>query len=237
MKVLITSGGCKVPIDEVRHITNFSSGRYGIEIAQAFIRSSALGITPNKVILLREKGSRNVSESHLLDFVHPSGIPISYEYKDHNEYMWLTKKIILEHKPDIIVSAAAVSDFVLTQVITKETSYGPNDLIKKLTSDSDCISLILHKGPKVISTFKELNPASFVVGFKLLISPTNEERHKAINQVFDNGADLVVFNDLTQLRKGVATRFLCDTPYNGRQCDNANALVESIIIEYEKEKL
>ena len=33
MKVLITSGGTKVPIDTVRHIGNMSSGTFGAKIA------------------------------------------------------------------------------------------------------------------------------------------------------------------------------------------------------------
>jgi phosphopantothenoylcysteine synthetase/decarboxylase len=36
-KVLITCGGTIEPIDKVRGITNFSSGRLGVRIAKAFI--------------------------------------------------------------------------------------------------------------------------------------------------------------------------------------------------------
>ena len=36
MKILITSGGTKVPIDRVRSITNMSCGTFGSRIADAF---------------------------------------------------------------------------------------------------------------------------------------------------------------------------------------------------------
>ena len=36
MKILITSGGTKVPIDRVRSITNMSHGTFGSRIADAF---------------------------------------------------------------------------------------------------------------------------------------------------------------------------------------------------------
>ena len=36
MKILITSGGTKVPIDRVRSITNMSQGTFGSRIADAF---------------------------------------------------------------------------------------------------------------------------------------------------------------------------------------------------------
>lgn len=35
MKILITSGGTKIPLDSVRHIGNMSSGTMGREIALA----------------------------------------------------------------------------------------------------------------------------------------------------------------------------------------------------------
>lgn len=39
MKVLITSGGTKVPIDPVRDITNMSSGTFGSKIATEFLKT------------------------------------------------------------------------------------------------------------------------------------------------------------------------------------------------------
>ena len=46
MKILITSGGTKVPIDDVRSITNMSSGKFGAEIAAIFTSQK------NKVVYL-----------------------------------------------------------------------------------------------------------------------------------------------------------------------------------------
>jgi phosphopantothenoylcysteine synthetase/decarboxylase len=37
MRVLITSGGTKVPIDGVRDITNMSHGNFGAKIAREFL--------------------------------------------------------------------------------------------------------------------------------------------------------------------------------------------------------
>jgi phosphopantothenoylcysteine synthetase/decarboxylase len=38
MKILITSGGTKIPIDTVRDITNMSTGTFGTKIAEECLR-------------------------------------------------------------------------------------------------------------------------------------------------------------------------------------------------------
>lgn len=180
MKVLITSGGCKVPIDDVRHIGNFSSGRYGVELASAF-RNENQG--QDDIIFFREKGSKN--------FRHDD-----FEYVDYYDYSDSVKKIIKYWQPDVIISAAAISDYVV------DKTQG------KISSDNEELVIRLKKGEKIIKSFKELAPNAVVVGFKLLVSPTLEEKWKAIEKVQNSGAALVVYNDFAELRKGNAARTL-----------------------------
>jgi phosphopantothenoylcysteine synthetase/decarboxylase len=40
MRILITSGGTKIPIDPVRSITNHSTGRFGSDIAKAALQAN-----------------------------------------------------------------------------------------------------------------------------------------------------------------------------------------------------
>jgi len=49
MKVLITSGGTKVPIDDVRYIGNFSSGRYGAALVIAPCSANTLAKIANGI--------------------------------------------------------------------------------------------------------------------------------------------------------------------------------------------
>ncbi len=180
MKVLITSGGCKVPIDDVRHIGNFSSGRYGVELAEEFSKAE------HDVYLFREKGSLQVKDS----FRFPN--LIQGEYRDYEEY--LAVKLLIKHwQPDIIISAAAISDYVV------------NKTEGKISSDSDELVIRLKKGEKVIKSFRELAPNAYIVGFKLTVGPTPTEAHKAACKVLDC-ANLVVCNDLLKLRAGNSTR-------------------------------
>ncbi len=180
MRVLITSGGCKVPIDDVRHIGNFASGRYGVELAAAFHNESQ---GKDDILFFREKGSQPFrhDDTQYIDY---------YDYRDN------VKNIIKQWQPDVIISAAAISDYVI------DKTQG------KISSDNDELIIRLKKGEKIIKSFRELAPNAVVVGFKLLVSPTLEEKWKAIEKVQNSGAALVVYNDLAELRKGNATRTL-----------------------------
>jgi phosphopantothenoylcysteine synthetase/decarboxylase len=185
VKILITSGGCKVPIDDVRHIGNFSSGRYGAELADAFLDGG------NEVVFFSEKGSLQPTRVTKTLYGEPFNFR-SYVYKDYHEYL-AVKDLIKREQPDIIVSAAAISDYILDKTEGK------------ISSDSDNLIIRLRKGEKVIKSFRELAPDALIVGFKLLVGPTPEEKFNAIKKVLDS-ADLVVFNDLIKLRTGDSNR-------------------------------
>jgi phosphopantothenoylcysteine decarboxylase/phosphopantothenate--cysteine ligase len=198
MKVLITSGGCKVPIDDVRHIGNFSSGRYGVELARAFNRD-------NDVLFFREKDS--------YPFRHDDTI-----YKDYEDYLNV-KNMITGWQPDVIVSAAAISDYIVDKTEGK------------ISSNNEELVITLRRGEKVIKSFKELSPHSFVVGFKLLVGPTDEEKEAAIEKVFNSGVDIVIYNDLLELRKGKTERELHSKylgPYPPHKFDDPDYLVKYI---------
>jgi len=187
MKVLITSGGCKVPIDDVRYITNFSSGRYGAEICNEFTNAG------HETIFFYEKGSKKAEYLALKG--DGAVFPKYVEYKTYYDYLNV-KELIKFEQPDVIISAAAISDYVVDKTEGK------------ISSDNDELVIKLKKGEKVIKSFKELAPNAIIVGFKLLVSPTDEEKWKAIQKVQNSGAALVVYNDLTELRKGNSERIL-----------------------------
>jgi phosphopantothenoylcysteine decarboxylase/phosphopantothenate--cysteine ligase len=185
MKILITSGGCKVPIDDVRHIGNFSSGRYGAELAKAFY------VANHNVIHFGEKGSAQVLYDESFD--NTEGHYSFRSYKDYFEYLKV-KDIIKEEQPDIIISAAAISDYIVDKTEGK------------ISSDQDELTIKLKKGEKVIKSFRELAPNAYIVGFKLLVSPSKEETYEAIKKQISY-VDMVVYNDLTKLREGKNTRY------------------------------
>jgi phosphopantothenoylcysteine decarboxylase/phosphopantothenate--cysteine ligase len=188
LTVLITSGGTKVPIDDVRFIGNMSSGRYGAEIGNEFLKF------PNTFVkFLYSKESKTPRDIPHSD--EHKGTYESFPFKDYFEYE--TKAISLaKTHPDIIISAAAVSDYIVDKTEGK------------ISSDNDELIIRLKKANKVLPQLKQASPNSFIVGFKLLVSPKYEEVNAAVSKVFFNGADAVVYNDLAEIRKGNNTRLL-----------------------------
>lgn len=199
MKILITSGGTKVPIDSVRHIGNFSTGRYGSELADSLIPSlwkeRLKTDHDGKLIFFHEKGSK-------LPIAVNCDIVNKVEYKDYFEYLHV-KDIIKDEQPDVIISAAAVSDYIVKDSVTG-----------KISSDNEDLTITLTKAEKVISKFRELAPNSIIYGFKLLVSPSEDEVIAAVKKVLKNGADYVVYNDLNELKSGNSTRTIFDRDLN-----------------------
>lgn len=213
MKILITSGGTDVPIDDVRKISNMSSGKYGAEIANECLKIpgalvhylySYNGKTP------RDAGIYNNRKDGL------GGTYVSDIFKDYDSYLRQTTALAAT-SPDIIISAAAVSDYILDKTEGK------------ISSDNDELVIRLKKAPKVLPLLRQYAPESFLVGFKLLVSPTYAEVHKAVKKVFTSGADMVVYNDLTEIRKGNPTRLVFNPDMSFQEAEDAQQLVEIII--------
>jgi phosphopantothenoylcysteine synthetase/decarboxylase len=201
MKVLITSGGTKVPIDDVRHIGNFSSGRYGSEIANAFAEKGA------EVLFFHEKGSTAPKSSCNL---------VSYKYyDDYKSVVSLAKT----YQPDIIISAAAVSDYTVSKTSGKISSNGE-------------LTLTLKPEQKILPEFKKVCPNAMVFGFKLLVDPSYAVVYNAVQKVLNNGSDYVVYNDLTELKMGISTRFAFDKKMNFTELADAKQLASFALEKY-----
>jgi phosphopantothenate-cysteine ligase len=201
-KILITSGGTRVPIDRVRHVANMSQGTFGSDIASCFLHR---GCEENVVFLRAEKSKSPMSVTidlnrssvssafyDLADLVNLyEGCNRNYEervYKTFADYADMLKQACQE-KPDIVVLAAAVSD------------YGTKPLKGKVRSRSADMSIKLHKLPKLIGHVKEWCPKTFLVGFKLLVDSTREELFQAaLDSCENNSCDMVVANDLRDIQ-------------------------------------
>lgn len=208
MKVLITSGGCKVPIDDVRHIGNFSSGKYGKELCNEFTKNG------KDVIFFHEKGSDRPEYLYVKEgVVNPTYVG----YKDYYDYLKV-KDLIRDEQPDLILSAAAISDYIVDKTEGK------------ISSDNDELTIKLKKGEKVLQSFRDLAPKAFIVGFKLLVSPSYEEKYEAVRKQLKY-VDAVIYNDLTELRKGDDKRELIFQADEGKIVSAKNMTVSEIVEE------
>lgn len=203
MNVLITSGGTIVPIDDVRRIANMSSGKFGSNLAKAFLLNkihtihlhSKGGISPFNISLDLMKYNmseinKEIYTTHNL-FQSLKKYYDEYIFQTFEQYQASLKCLLEQKKPDVTILSAAVSD------------YGMDTTPGKISSSLDEITFKLKKLPKIINKIKEWHPSTFLVGFKLLSGSKHDDLiESAIKLEKQSDADLIVANDLNDLKSG-----------------------------------
>lgn len=222
MKILITAGGTTEKIDEVRHITNQSTGSLGRAIAESFLRHDGV----EKIFYVCGK-SAVLPEN--LDRVEVIRILNVEELKN------AVMKLLTEQRLDGIVHCMAVSDYAVSAVTStsiverqmlvklrslnksdpeydRKVSALPgecllerNDLAEsgKISSDMEDLVIYMRKTPKIISLFHQMQPKAVLVGFKLLNHVSAETlREVGFALMRKNTCDFVFANDLSELSPG-----------------------------------
>ena len=166
-RVLITAGPTWVPIDNVRVISNTSTGKTGILLAEELTRQGA-----KVTLLLGPIGKYCLNKKIKV---------IDFEFFD--ELSLLLKKE-LKKKYDAVIQAAAVADY--TPIKTSKA---------KLSSKKDTLKLALKRTPKIINTLRKATPDSFLAGFKFEPNLSEESLVKKGKFLLKNAyLDLVVAN-------------------------------------------
>jgi len=161
MRILLTSGGTKTPLDDVRHIGNMSSGTFGRHLCNAFLEAGhdvtflyARGSKcPHELRIDLNKGAFQATallNEHLLFLDAHKKCYTPLEYADFKDYERLLL-CCLKEPYDIVVLAAAVSD------------YAPIKKEGKISSELDKLTIELEKTPKLIRQVKTILPNSDVV--------------------------------------------------------------------------
>jgi phosphopantothenoylcysteine synthetase/decarboxylase len=198
-KVLITYGPTWVAIDDVRVISNVSSGELGKNLALGFAKAGA------KVTAL-EGPVREPLKTKTVR-VHP--------FRFYSELANLLKKELIKQY-DIVVHAAAVSDY-------QPQTVRPT----KISSHKKHLSLRLIPTAKLIEQIKTLAPKSFLIGFKLETTQSEKIwKKKAYGVIQKANCDLVVVNSLSNGYS--ACIFNKEKKVCGR-CTNRTKLTQNLI--------
>lgn len=193
MKIIITAGGTSERIDDVRTITNSSTGRLGLAIGTEF--SVKYGDELEKIYYLH--GMRASYPEH--EKVEPVRIEGVKNLQDEIQRLLTSERI------DAVIHAMAVSDYTVKEVTTLDRIRGlegsgemPSG--NKISSNIDDLIIHMKRSPKVIESIKKLSPDSVLVGFKLLSGVTHSELidtgFKLMNK---NDCDFVLANDLSEI--------------------------------------
>lgn len=197
MKIIITAGGTSEKIDDVRTITNSSTGSLGYAIGRTF--TEKYGEKIDKIYYLH--GLRAAYPQH--ELVEPVAIGGVMDLKAALE------KLLTEEKIDVVVHAMAVSDYIVKEVTTLDKIRGVEDPDNKadlsgnkISSDIDDLVIHMKKSPKVISLIKPMSPETTLVGFKLLSNVPHEELiDVGYHLMQKNDCDFVMANDLKEIGK------------------------------------
>lgn len=135
MRLLITAGPTREPIDPVRYITNRSSGKMGYAIATAAAAQGASVVLVSGPVSLPE----------------PAGVEICNVETAEQMHAATHARIT---GTDIFVAAAAVSDY-----------RAANTASQKIKKNNDTMSIDLLRSPDILASVAALDDAPFCVGF------------------------------------------------------------------------
>ncbi len=170
-KVLVTAGPTREPIDPVRYITNRSSGKMGYALAEA----------------ARTRGAEVTLVTGPTALPAPQGVEVRRVITAAEMHA-----AVLEAAPkhDIVIKAAAVSDFTPSSVADRK--------IKK-TDGMQELTLKLVRTPDILGDVTRVEPRPFVVAFA---AETDEVERNAREKLERKGADLIVANDVADASIG-----------------------------------
>jgi len=165
-KVLVSAGSTYEKIDEVRGITNRSSGKMGIEIAkEAFIRGADVTLI---------KGQMTADVPHIFDVV---------EVESSSQMHYAVSK--LASKSDVFVSSAAVSDFKVKNAEAAKIS-SDTDITIELERTPKILNEVKEINPDIFLVgFKAVHNLS-----------DEELLNAAKKRMLESDADLMVANDV-----------------------------------------
>jgi phosphopantothenoylcysteine synthetase/decarboxylase len=233
MRILISSGGTIVPIDPVRSITNTSTGRFGSALATAALKAgmevvyltSTYGKSPFSTTIDFYQSTNwqdsldNLKKLYQISDTYRARYR-EYRYQNFFEYAELLENIIQSEKPEIIMLAAAVSDYLVTNYA--------NDKIRSAES----LHLQLEPAPKIIHSVRKWSKHAFVIGFKLLVDAEDSKlAHAAQCIIKQHQLDLVIANNLSSIQRGAHEILLVepDGSYQKISQNIAAVIIEEIV--------
>jgi phosphopantothenoylcysteine decarboxylase/phosphopantothenate--cysteine ligase len=179
LRVLITAGATVEHIDPVRVVTNRSSGKMGVSLAEEALSRGA------KVTLVYGSGSAAA----------PSGADlISVETTEQ-----MYEAVVSELKStnyDLVIAVAAAADW------TPEKSYP----YKVSSHEQSSLELKLKPTTKIIDSVKRISPRTFLVAFRAEYKrPKAELIESAHKRLMEAKADIIVVNDVGKKGAGFGT--------------------------------
>ena len=173
LRVIVTAGGTREPIDPVRFLGNRSSGKMGHALAiNAARRGAAVTLITTNPISGPEETSRSISEI----------VPVVTAQEMYEAVLSRFSSA------DVVVMAAAVADF-------RPKVMSPEKIILSLGAPE----IYLEPTPDILAALVERRDRQVLVGFA---AETQDVAEQAAEKLRSKGVDLMVANDVSQSDAG-----------------------------------
>jgi phosphopantothenoylcysteine decarboxylase/phosphopantothenate--cysteine ligase len=179
LRVLITAGATVEHIDPVRVITNRSSGKMGVAVAEealsrgaevTLVYGSGAEAPPSRARLLTVETTEQMQES------------VVSELKSKNY--------------DLVIAVAAAADWTLEKPFSYKVS----------SHELHSLELKLKPTAKIIDSVKKVSPRTFLVAFRAEYRLPNKALiESAYKRLLEAKADLIVVNDVGKKGSGFGT--------------------------------
>lgn len=175
--ILVTCGPSFEPIDQVRRLTNFSTGELGVLLAEALARAG------HDVICLKGVGAT---------FRDPAAPVRLVSFSTNDELQVQLETVARTEKIEALFHTAALCDF---RVASIHTPTGLPVESAKIPSRVDSLTLKLEPARKIINGLRPLFPGARIVGWKYeLVGSQSDAIDKAVRQIKENHTRACVVN-------------------------------------------
>jgi phosphopantothenoylcysteine synthetase/decarboxylase len=177
MKVIVTCGPSYEPIDEVRRLTNFSSGELGVLLSRELARAGC------EVLCFKGSGATAIG---------PESPCRVNAFNTNDDLLARLSQAAAGGDVAAVFQAAALCDYRVKRVLDEQ---GTDCAGPKIASRAGALTLQLEPATKVIVQLRRLFPQSLLVGWKYELAGTRAEAlARAQRQLAEARVDACVVN-------------------------------------------
>ncbi len=226
MKIVITAGGTSEKIDNVRKITNSSTGKLGLCIANEFLKT--IGDVEVTYICSKEAFCPSDDRVKIKRIIGVDDLERE------------VRNVLENNDIDVFIHSMAVSDYKVDYVSTLEKLKNNEEFTmtdNKISSTLSDLVIVLKPTKKIISIIKDISPNTYLVGFKLLDNVTKDKLIEvATNLMIKNKCNLVVANDLENIRNGKHIGYIIDEENNVIVAEGKDDIAKKLVRRIENER-
>jgi len=236
INILITSGHTTEKIDNIRNISNVSTGSLGDKIAKKYLEMGHIVYYICNINSKQPK-SDNAKVTYITDVASA---------------VLVIKDLLKNIDIDIIVHAMAVSDFTVKHVFDfdnfeQNLKYEINahkllnklslDTNQKISSNIQNLGIMLTQTPKIVSILRNLAENAVIVSFKLQDNVSNDELiSRAMQLLIKNKCDFVLANDIKNINGEEHIGYLLRPDKSFIQYNTKEEIAAAIVCESIKQK-